>query len=373
MATTFKYHRFADLDAMKAGAHEIVKAYWHANEEFDHKPFCEAGIYTDNNGLSYRPQVSIVTDKGVHVLKWNAFCDQPDVDHIGRRARVEARDAADWFTHQIQEMLNLFNAIAFREEPAAASECNPCLWSELTEYEKAEANFRGFPRGADIRYVAKRKYDQEAGELSLTMWTRVADKPAAAEEVRDLCGNIVKPNDPDFAECKAAAQSVTAEQALREIWELLNDWPTMRALSASGAQKATANKQLARALIAAVLQPATVNQGANFAAALEQVEAFQEEAATLDTIDSVWFAIMETTKQINAVDDVERLKEERNTSGSRLNVLFRMSRVYRRSEKAAGSFNFIGVGRISFAQGRLSVFKRRALRAYSRRLISTNS
>lgn len=86
----------------------------------------------------------------------------------GRRAAVEARDMA-------------ISIIAELDKPAAANECPACTWPELTEYEKSEAHFRGFPRGADIRYIAKRKYDQEAGEMSLVRWTRVFDKPAAAQ------------------------------------------------------------------------------------------------------------------------------------------------------------------------------------------------
>lgn len=44
-----------------------------------------------------------------------------------------------------------------------------------------------------------------------------------------------------------------ALRAISEINELLADWPTMRALSSLGAQKATANKIAARGIIANVL------------------------------------------------------------------------------------------------------------------------
>lgn len=51
----------------------------------------------------------------------------------------------------------------------------------------------------------------------------------------------------------------TAEEryrdALERIGELLEDWPTMRALSASGAEKATANKKAAREIISDALYP----------------------------------------------------------------------------------------------------------------------
>lgn len=46
------------------------------------------------------------------------------------------------------------------------------------------------------------------------------------------------------------------EQALKDIQALLEDWPTMRALSATGALKATEKKLAARAVIARVLTPA---------------------------------------------------------------------------------------------------------------------
>jgi len=184
MATMFKYHRFADLDAMRAGAFEIVREYWAANETFEQKPYAESGIYTDDNGLSFRPQVSIICDQGVHVLRWNAYADQLDIDHMGKRARVEARDAAGWFTDQIQTVITNFNVVAFRDvEPAAA--------------------------------------DQEADQ---------------AETV-------------DHVEPAAVV-------ALREIAALLDDWPTMRALSAAGATKATENKAKAREIIRKALESA---------------------------------------------------------------------------------------------------------------------
>jgi hypothetical protein len=49
-------------------------------------------------------------------------------------------------------------------------------------------------------------------------------------------------------------QELTA--ALRNIEALLADWPTMRALSALGAERATANKNEAKAIIAAALKSA---------------------------------------------------------------------------------------------------------------------
>jgi hypothetical protein len=56
----------------------------------------------------------------------------------------------------------------------AANEYPPCTWSELTEYEQREAIFRGFSRDRGVRYVTKRRYNQDEGELSLVRWTRTA-------------------------------------------------------------------------------------------------------------------------------------------------------------------------------------------------------
>jgi hypothetical protein len=42
-------------------------------------------------------------------------------------------------------------------------------WNELTEAEKHEAGFRGFPRGAGIRYLVRNYKD---GELMLERWVR---------------------------------------------------------------------------------------------------------------------------------------------------------------------------------------------------------
>lgn len=42
-------------------------------------------------------------------------------------------------------------------------------------------------------------------------------------------------------------------ERMEALQELLSDWPTMRALSAYGAEKATANKVEARKIVAEVL------------------------------------------------------------------------------------------------------------------------
>ena len=45
-----------------------------------------------------------------------------------------------------------------------------------------------------------------------------------------------------------------ALRALANIEDLLEDWPTMRALSALGAERATAKKMLTRSIIADTLE-----------------------------------------------------------------------------------------------------------------------
>ena len=48
------------------------------------------------------------------------------------------------------------------------------------------------------------------------------------------------------------ANSQTQSELLAELETMLADWPTMRALSALGAEKATANKVRARKIVAAM-------------------------------------------------------------------------------------------------------------------------
>jgi hypothetical protein len=58
----------------------------------------------------------------------------------------------------------------------------------------------------------------------------------------------------------------------------------------------------------------------------------------------------------------EALKAEVNRKGSPLRLAAARLRRYRKSEAAAESFGFIGVGRISFADARLREFNRRLAR-----------
>lgn len=101
----FKFHRFATIEAMKAFALDIVR-----NDQSEDRVFAESGIYSDNNGLTFRPQVSIVTESTVHVLRWNAFADQPEIDFLGKRARRDANDESGRFVDIIQTSINALYA-----------------------------------------------------------------------------------------------------------------------------------------------------------------------------------------------------------------------------------------------------------------------
>lgn len=338
----------------------------------------------DATKTAKRPQIIAFKEKQTINVLFNEMAE--GVSYYGRRAAVEARNfalsiiseiepaAADTALNRIARVKAEMRELAAYEatieaKPAAAAECAPCTWSELTEYEKSEANFRGFPRGADIRYVTLRKYDQEAGEMSLVKWTRHFDKPAAAQPEKPVRYAVAANSLNDDFVSEWFDNRSDAVACLKVKGEDTHYIMDTESLEESRNTSQRARDLLALAFPVAETKPAAVDQGADLSAALLQVEALQEEAATLATLDSVWLAIMETLKTLDiALDDVETWRTEGEKSGSRLNVLFRMTRVYRRSDQAAGSFNFIGVGRISFAQGRLAVFKRRALRLVAHRL-----
>jgi hypothetical protein len=75
-------------------------------------------------------------------------------------------------------------------------------------------------------------------------------------DMRDLLKIINESGDPAVVPTgtpDANARAERAEEALRKIQALLDDWPTMRALSALGAERATAHKNEARKIIADVL------------------------------------------------------------------------------------------------------------------------
>ncbi len=72
-------------------------------------------------------------------------------------------------------------------------------------------------------------------------------------------GRDSKPhNSPLYDPCADPVPDVLA--ALRELQTMLDDWPTMRALSATGSAKATENKTKARDLIAAAIAKAEASR-----------------------------------------------------------------------------------------------------------------
>jgi hypothetical protein len=66
-----------------------------------------------------------------------------------------------------------------------------------------------------------------------------------------MANRSVAPELPQAVEPAAISQgaAVQMRHALEQIRELLNDWPTLRALSASGAAHATSNKRAARKVV----------------------------------------------------------------------------------------------------------------------------
>lgn len=89
-----RFHRFATLDLLAAKAIDLLVHSADASDDL------VAGIYTDDS-ITHRPQLEIWNSDGtVDVLRWNAFCDE-FVDHMGKRARVEAREHAERIRAQI--------------------------------------------------------------------------------------------------------------------------------------------------------------------------------------------------------------------------------------------------------------------------------
>lgn len=94
------FHRFEDLAAMTA----FAVAHCEANGFASHVE--DVTIYSDD-GIWFRPALIIVTPGLEDIqLRWNAFSDQEDSKHIGKRARVEAREAGEWFQDQVQGAMN---------------------------------------------------------------------------------------------------------------------------------------------------------------------------------------------------------------------------------------------------------------------------
>lgn len=87
-----RYERFATIADMIAFAVKF-------RIEHEGSVFAEAGIATDNKGLSYEAAVSLVDTKSgalLAVLEFNAYHDaETEISFMGKRAKVEARNAAE--------------------------------------------------------------------------------------------------------------------------------------------------------------------------------------------------------------------------------------------------------------------------------------
>lgn len=109
------HQRFADLAAMVAFAVQVAT-------QSTEKVWCESGIYTDDNGLSFRPEIALRDCDGyVYILRWNAFTDQDNVSHMGIRARRDARTSSDWFVDQIQSAINSANTATVKTRVRATA------------------------------------------------------------------------------------------------------------------------------------------------------------------------------------------------------------------------------------------------------------
>jgi len=65
-------------------------------------------VYTDDNGLTYRPQIFLVyrDRRETLCLRWNAFASQPDVSFLGPKAKREANARGEMIAKAIQEKID---------------------------------------------------------------------------------------------------------------------------------------------------------------------------------------------------------------------------------------------------------------------------
>ena len=77
------HYRFKDFTAMTGFVQDHVLAFTGPFE-------VEAHIYEE--GMFFRPGVTIYSEYETLMLRWYAFSDEEGIDFIGQRARVQARD-----------------------------------------------------------------------------------------------------------------------------------------------------------------------------------------------------------------------------------------------------------------------------------------
>lgn len=88
--------------------------------KWDRVIWAEPHIYTDDNGLSFRPSICLLSEDSLDdipftpiMMRWFAYHNEPEggiqVQHMGKRMRVEAREEAERMVEFVQMALNTAN------------------------------------------------------------------------------------------------------------------------------------------------------------------------------------------------------------------------------------------------------------------------
>jgi hypothetical protein len=88
------FHRFKDFTAMTAWVQAHVTAFVGPWE-------IEAHIYEE--GVCHRPGITLFTDYETIFLRWYAYADEPGIDFMGPKQRVEARNAGGDYVNRLIE------------------------------------------------------------------------------------------------------------------------------------------------------------------------------------------------------------------------------------------------------------------------------
>ncbi|RWP69521.1 hypothetical protein [Mesorhizobium sp.] len=141
-----QFKRFATKEEMAAYAVETFNAA-------ECLVSCDYTIYTDDHGLSYRPSVMLIfADGGETVsLRWNAFCDETDVSHMGPRMRREANESAQWFADFVQAAINAAKAEPVQAPAAVLVKPEPVqALPEIGSFQITDAREYGYSCGVLI-------------------------------------------------------------------------------------------------------------------------------------------------------------------------------------------------------------------------------
>lgn len=95
-----RFERFATFAAMQDFAVALA-------DKAEEKVWVDYGAYSDDNGISYRPQVFLVTEKETVTLRWNAFTEEA-VSYFGPKMRREANIAAEKLALQLRDAMAQF-------------------------------------------------------------------------------------------------------------------------------------------------------------------------------------------------------------------------------------------------------------------------